>query len=415
VPGGLNEAVVDNVLKQPMWNSIKPDVVTCPLQYVLMCDFASARPRDFDFNVRMFQRMLGVGVGLDVRMWNMGDPDFDVHLARCNIFYMTGGDPKAFQELFTSHGDSMRNLSARVKTGNVLYIGSCGGASIAGKYYAPYQQEMMGLVPGLVMISDNEHQAQILEATLPRWMATLPRFALTKQVAMMLHGSDAHGFVCKKSGVWKYAHLAKAIGAVAQSVMETPEAAAVVQSVVATPAAVVQSVVVQSAQSVVATPAAVVTPETAAAIQAQSSLVDTTAAAYRYSMEEYDGNCYHMWLPKRTSYNNNNVVYLPSTDEAGTAQPINPSMFTGSEIVFSPIVYNTGTPWKNDVPVWIQAWIRFLMANYGPDVKWAMMGFSRGAAWGLDLSSRIAGFGRIMLVGSYFLPRWTDEEMGGDT
>ncbi len=60
---------------------------------------------------------------LDVRMWNMGDPDFDVHLERCNIFYMRGGNPHAFQNLFTSHGDSMRSLSARVLTGNILYIG----------------------------------------------------------------------------------------------------------------------------------------------------------------------------------------------------------------------------------------------------------------------------------------------------
>ena len=261
------------------------------------------------------------------------------------------------------------------------------------------------------MIADNEKQAQNLKSACEDWMATLPRFVLTKQVGMMLHGSEAHGFVCKSSGVCKYNHLALAISKATQSVMAIPEAAAVplprlVQSNDATPVAMVQSVHMASMQS---------------------QLVHTKAAAkaYRYKMCEYDGNHYHMWHPDDPTWEFNvykhsavqyddmfkAVVYLPSTDEAGTEQPLNPIMFTGSEIVFSPIVYNTTKkPWKQDVPVWVPGWIQFLMTRLGPNAKWSMMGFSRGAAWGLHLSGLISCFWRILLVGSYMLPRWTDDE-----
>ena len=85
----------------------------------------------------------------------------------------------------------MRILSAAVKTGRVLYIGTCGGASMAGMYYVPFQQEMMGFVPGVVMIADNEEQAAEAQKTLDciKNLTHLPRFWLTKQVAMMVRGS----------------------------------------------------------------------------------------------------------------------------------------------------------------------------------------------------------------------------------
>ena len=35
------------------------------------------------------------------------------------------------------------------------------------------------------------------------------------------------------------------------------------------------------------------------------------------------------------------------------------------------------------------------------------MGFSRGAAWAMQLCSRIEGFELVLLVGSYWLPRWS--------
>ena len=122
----------------------------------------------------------------------------------------------------------------------------------------------------------------------------------------------------------------------------------------------------------------------------------------------HGGNRFHIWRPS-TGEVRTAVIYLPSTAEAGSAQPLDSRKFTGFEIVFSPIVSNTGKhPWKNEVPQWIEPWILCLMENY-PGLSWRMMGFSRGAAWGLDIRSRIKAFGLVLLVGPYFLPRWTDD------
>ena len=203
LPGGINESVVDRTLKQPQWKAIMPPDVSY-LQYILICSWASPKQRDLEFHKNMFQRLLP-GVSLDVRMWTMGDKEFNSHMERCNIFYMMGGEPQAFQTLFQQHGDSMRILSAAVKTGRVLYIGGCGGSSIAGMYYVPFQQEMMSFVPGLVMIADNEVQGAEAQKRLESiaWqnpdLAKLPRFMLTKQVAMMICDAGVHGFVVKKS------------------------------------------------------------------------------------------------------------------------------------------------------------------------------------------------------------------------
>ena len=131
---------------------------------------------------------------------------------------------------------------------------------------------------------------------------------------------------------------------------------------------------------------------------------------YVHSICAYGDNHYHMWRPSTGPLPHVAVIYLPSTAEAGPAQPLDSRTFEGSEIVFSPIVSNTGKhPWKNEVPKWIEPWMLCLMETY-PGLSWNLMGFSRGAAWGLDIRSRIKAFGLVLLVGPYFLPRRTDEE-----
>ena len=134
-----------------------------------------------------------------------------------------------------------------------------------------------------------------------------------------------------------------------------------------------------------------------------------------HSICAYGPYHYHKWRPiplpdVAAHVVDTAVIYLPSTAEAGPAQPLDSSTFEGSEIVFSPIVSNTGKhPWKNDVPEWIEPWMECLMETYSLEA-WNLMGFSRGAAWGLDIRSRIKNFKHVLLVGPYFLPRWTDED-----
>jgi hypothetical protein len=143
---------------------------------------------------------------------------------------------------------------------------------------------------------------------------------------------------------------------------------------------------------------------------------DLPRPQYVHSICAYGPHHYHMWRPILLPHHlalhveQTGVIYLPSTAEAGDSQPLDSSNFEGCEVVFSPIVSNTGKhPWKNDVPEWIEPWMECLMETYSLEA-WNLMGFSRGAAWGLDIRSRIKAFGLVLLVGPYFLPRRTDEE-----
>jgi hypothetical protein len=143
---------------------------------------------------------------------------------------------------------------------------------------------------------------------------------------------------------------------------------------------------------------------------------DLPRPQYVHSICAYGPHHYHMGRPILLPHHlalhveQTGVIYLPSTAEAGDSQPLDSSNFEGFEVVFSPIVSNTGKhPWKNDVPEWIEPWMECLMETYSLEA-WNLMGFSRGAAWGLDIRSRIKAFGLVLLVGPYFLPRRTDEE-----
>jgi len=113
-----------------------------------------------------------------------------------------------------------------------------------------------------------------------------------------------------------------------------------------------------------------------------------------HSICAYGPYHYHKWRPiplpdVAAHVVDTAVIYLPSTAEAGPAQPLDSSTFEGFEIVFSPIVSNTGKhPWKNDVPKWIEPWMECLMETYSLG-SWNLMGFSRGAAWGLGIRSCI--------------------------
>ena len=139
-------------------------------------------------------------------------------------------------------------------------------------------------------------------------------------------------------------------------------------------------------------------------------VADNMEIRYEHKICEYEGETYHVWWNKSCKPTHA-VVYLPATGEAGSGIPLDMGKFTGREIVFSPIVYNTSKcPWKNEVPEWIEGWILTMMQRLNTDAKWSLVGFSRGAAWGLKLSSRIEEFKLVLLVAPYLLPRWSDEE-----
>ena len=137
--------------------------------------------------------------------------------------------------------------------------------------------------------------------------------------------------------------------------------------------------------------------------------------AYEHSICSFDTHEYHMWKP--TDFPSPRakkcVIYLPSTTETGRGGvPLGTHLFQGTEVVCCPIVYNSGGragKWRQEMPEWITTWITHLMEQHG-DFKWSLYGFSRGAAWGLQISAEIHGFSFVLLVAPYLLPKIREEK-----
>ena len=99
----------------------------------------------------------------------------------------------------------MRLLASCIQSGQMLYIGSCGGAIMAGRSYIYVQQEMLGVLPADISIEDNEE-------SLPSDTCE-SRITMTKKTCILWHGGTgtARSFVCTSSGVNKYRHLVRMI------------------------------------------------------------------------------------------------------------------------------------------------------------------------------------------------------------
>ena len=57
------------------------------------------------------------------------------HLDNCDVFYTCGGDPDCIAELFRRYESTMVKLRQIIRSGQILYIGSCGGACMMSSYY----------------------------------------------------------------------------------------------------------------------------------------------------------------------------------------------------------------------------------------------------------------------------------------
>ena len=80
-----------------------------------------------------------------------------------------------------------------------------------------------------------------------------------------------------------------------------------------------------------------------------------------------------------------------------------------------PEITNTGKhPWKQDLPEWIPWWLQWLYHRARPGTTFSLMGFSRGAAWGLEILAILADANKTccdclqlrkaMLLAPYYLP-----------
>ena len=178
---------------------MKPDVANGEV-HVLACNYA--RPHG-NPNLKLLKkqlwRLLGKDVSVRICRWNVEDSTpngLAQQLDGCSIFYMMGGEPTRFQQLFTEHRESMGILSSYVKNKDILYIGGCGGAIAAGTYYPPHEGLMLDFVRGVITVDDNEHWARLHQV--PQWMNGYGRLRLTKRVAVIVYDGCVKAFVCAR-------------------------------------------------------------------------------------------------------------------------------------------------------------------------------------------------------------------------
>ena len=317
--------------------------------------------------------------------------NFKEHLERCSVFYWIGGPPEMSNYLFHYLGTQMVVLKKYIESGKVLFVGVGRGASIVGASFAAHEEVTMGLLPRVIKSSDDTEQTQG-EAM---WLHPCVMF-LVKMDGQALS---------VKSLVLEVDEWAAHMPTVGSPVPTEP------QRRVAGPS----SAGFRHGSQGIALASAWNDPASSASAPRLRPLGVGPSKAYERFICSFGDHEYHMWKPtdfpspRAKTY----VIYLPSTIETGRdAVPLGTHLFQGTEVVLCPIVYNNTSragKWRQEPPGWIIPWITHLMEQHG-DCKWSLCGFSRGAAWGLQLSTEINRFSFVLLVAPYLVPKIREEK-----
>ena len=310
--------------------------------------------------------------------------DFEKHLKCCSVFYWIGGPPEMSNYLFYHLGIQMLVLKKYIESGKVLFVGVGRGASIVG---AAHEGVTMGLLPRVIKSSDETEQEQ--------------------GGAMVLH---PHAMFLVKVG----GQVLRVKSLVGSPVPTEP------QRRVAGPSSQGSDIAALASAPQLGMPLASAWNDPASSASApQDQRVTAGSKTYEHSIcsfrRAHDAHEYHMWKPTDfpSPRANQYVIYLPSTTETGRdAVPLGIHLFQGTEVVLCPIVYNSTSSrakWRQEPPEWIATWITHLMEQHG-DCKWSLCGFSRGAAWGLQLSTAINSFSSVLLVAPYLVPKIRAEQ-----
>jgi hypothetical protein len=418
LPGGLTEGHIDRIHQQPLWGSLWPGRNRGKQPwYVCICEAGRGGRRwESEGLQTSLERLLQPTPDCRpiVRVVNLDWDNIADHLARCDVFYMCGGEPRVFAEIFRRYQSTMNVLESIIRSGQILYVGSCGGSCMVSSSYAGVRT--LQLIPGMISISGSELQIE-------NHTGEFPPVTLTKQTGLMLHGEEPQGFVFKKTGVWKHQHLAKMLeqqvlscfrlansDAPAEVVETPPPPPPVPPPPPPPPPPVLPSPVPTQPRATSAT----VTSATATSATVNCATV--TSADHLFASPKYvvrhlnvGEHLINMYIPfaarAETTQNRRVVLYLSSTvcEDA----PI--SDFHGTEIVYAPKFINCGRkPWKNAVPDWLLNWVAEAQVD-DPSCRWSLFGFSRGAAWGTILADDVRlTFHRVLLVAPYVLPSCSD-------
>ena len=110
---------------------------------------------------------------------SLHDANVDVHINRCDVFMMAGGEPNRFIDVLTRYPKHWQELCDRIHTGDTMYIGSCGGAVICGRYYHPNMEtQLLNFLNVNITISDNSDSA----AAMPSEMNGITFITMTKKL-----------------------------------------------------------------------------------------------------------------------------------------------------------------------------------------------------------------------------------------
>ena len=400
LPGGLNPEHIDRIRSQPLWNSLWPGQSRSP-SYICICEQGR----------RCSKRWEGAGLKAilesllqstpdcrpTINIVDLGWANIEEHLARCDVFYMCGGEPHVFADLFRTYQRTMGVLQSIIRSGRILYIGSCGGACMMSSSYAGVRT--MEAIPGMISVSHSIDQIGIHSGD-------APPVTMTTQTGLIVYGEQPQAFVITRRGVCKHQHLVEMLEQQVRTsfrIANSTQFPGQRQVVEAPPPPVPSPLMVPSPAPTQLAPPVLPLP----APTQPSANADQPFAGPAYVVRQFHvgANLIKMYIPSGIDApmidTRRAVLYLASTK--GEEAPI--QNFQGSEIVYAPQFTSHGRhPWKNGVPDWLVNWVAETQAN-DVSCRWSLFGFSRGAAWGGLLAADVRlRFHRVLLVAPYVLP-----------
>ena len=396
LPGGLRTEHVARIHSQPFWTERLRPLRNGPW-YICICE-QGRKGRHWEAAAlkTALEDLLQPDPDCPpiIQIVDLGWENIEEHLDRCDVFYMCGGEPKVFADLFGRYKSTMGKLGSIIRSGRIVYIGSCGGACIMSSYYAGVRT--MQVIPGMISVYPNE-------GSIGMHAGEVPRVTLTNQTGLLLLGEEPQAFVITSKGVCKHHHLVDMVESQVRTCFQASKVVDVPPPPVPPPPPPQLQSPVPTEQSppVQASPVPSQEPATAAP-------PCTNSSAYSVQHCLVDGNVIKMYFPRdrRPDQTRHVVLYLASTK--GEEAPI--ENFTGKEIVYAPQFTNHGRkPWKNDVPDWLLNWVAAAQRN---DAKctWSLFCFSRGAAWGAILAADVRlNFHRVLLAAPYVLPSYNHD------
>ena len=204
LPGGLRTEHVARIHSQPFWTERLRPLRNGPW-YICICEQGR--------NGRRWEAA-GLKTTLEdllqpepdcpplIHIVDLGWDNSEEHLDRCDVFYMCGGDPKVFVDLFGRYKSTMGKLGSIIRSGRILYIGSCGGACITSSYYDGVTT--MQVILGMMNVYPNE-------CSIGLHSGEVPRVTLTNQIGLLLLGEEPQAFVIKKKGLNVHNHLVEMV------------------------------------------------------------------------------------------------------------------------------------------------------------------------------------------------------------